>query len=709
MSEEVFEQLNIPAQQPIGFDVPEVFDRLPELAYNLWWSWSPEARRLFSFLGPERWTRYHNPIEVLIEMDPPHWYPLKNNEEFMALYSQVVQDFDEYMERKDNIDRDNYSEPVAYFSTEYGLHDCLPIYSGGLGVLSGDHMKSSSDLCLPLVGIGLLYRHGYFEQCIDADGTQHHVLPRIDFTRLPIQQVLNENGRPLIIDCPLRSDEVKLRVWKVQVGHLPIILLDSDFPGNPPELQPITGQLYVRERESRLCQEIILGVGGAIALDELGIEPGLWHMNEGHSVFMTSHRLRSLVNNGKSLQEAMDELADNTLFTTHTPVEAGHERYEKGLIEKYFDNYFSETGIAADEFMGLGDSGTDGDDQFNLTAFAIRAARRTNGVSQLHEEVTRDMWGDMLEGEELFSITNGVHAPTWLGYDVGDLLAAPEAPWREDDIQKMLENLESSEDKRLWAAHEYQKERLIRSARFILREQRSRHGQAPDELYKIQDIINKDALLIGFARRFATYKRANLLFRDFDRAKQLLQDSDRPVQIIYAGKAHPADKNGQGLIKGIYDYMADPDINGSIIFLENYDMSLAERLVQGVDIWLNSPRRPNEASGTSGMKAALNGVLNLSISDGWWAEGYNGNNGWVFGSEQDYDDLEHQDHEDATDLYETLENEVIPTFYERNEDGVPEGWVDMMRSSIQSVLPDFCSNRMVGQYDRQAYRELMKE
>ncbi len=706
MSEKPFDQLNISAQQPIGFDVPEVFDRLPELAYNLWWSWSPEARRLFSFLGPERWTRYRNPIEILIEMDPPHWYPLKNNEEFLALYTQVIQDFDEYMSRIDKMEKNDYSDPVAYFSTEYGIHDCLPIYSGGLGVLSGDHMKSSSDLCLPLVGVGLLYRHGYFEQCIDADGTQHHVLPRMDFSRLPIQQVLNNNGRPLIVDCPLRSAVVKLRVWKVQVGHLPILLLDSDFPGNPPELQPITGQLYVRERESRLCQEIVLGVGGAIALDKLGIDPGVWHLNEGHSVFLTTYRLRSRLNNGKSMQKALDELTENTLFTTHTPVEAGHERYEKSLVKKYFDDYWTETGISEEEFIKLGESGTDDRDQFNLTAFAIRSACRTNGVSKLHEEVTRQMWGDMLEGEELFSITNGVHAPTWLGYDMRDLLGTPEAPWRPDDIKKMTSSLDESSNKRLWDAHKYQKERLIRTARFILREQRSRHGQAPDELYKIQDIINDEALLIGFARRFATYKRANLLFRDFERAKRMLLDSERPVQIIFAGKAHPADKNGQGLIKEIYDYMSDPEINGSIIFLENYDMSLAERLVQGVDIWLNSPRRPNEASGTSGMKAALNGVLNLSISDGWWAEGYNGDNGWIFGSEQDYDDLEHQDHEDAVDLYQTLEDEVIPTFYDRNKDGVPERWIEMMRSSIKSVLPAFCSSRMVAEYDEQAYRKL---
>ncbi|MGM0380420.1 MAG: alpha-glucan family phosphorylase [bacterium] len=707
MSEKVFDQLNIPAQQPIGFDVPSAFERLPELAYNLWWSWSPEARRLFSFLGPERWTRYGNPIEILIEMDPPNWYPLKNNEEFMALYSQVVQDFDEYMSRDEDVPEDDYSDPVAYFSTEYGIHDCLPIYSGGLGVLSGDHMKSSSDLCLPLVGVGLLYRHGYFEQCIDADGTQHHVLPRIDFSRLPIQQVLNKNGRPMVINCPLRSEEVKLRVWKIQVGHVPIILLDSDFPGNPPELQPITGQLYVRERESRLCQEIVLGVGGAIALEKLGIEPSAWHLNEGHSVFLTSHRLQDQLNNGNTLEQAVDSLADNTLFTTHTPVEAGHERYDCELVEEYFQKFCDENNVSTDKFLDLGRAQSDSEDQFNLTAFAIRSARRTNGVSKLHEEVTRDMWGDLLEDDELFSITNGIHAPTWLGYDIRDLLVTPEAPWGEEGVEKMISTLEESSDKKLWAAHKYQKERLIRTSRFILREQRSRHGQSPDELYKIQDIIDKDALLIGFARRFATYKRANLIFRDFERTKKMLTDSEKPLQIIFAGKAHPADKQGQGLIREIYDYMSDPEVNGSIIFLENYDMSLASRLVQGVDVWLNSPRRPNEASGTSGMKAALNGILNLSISDGWWAEGYNGDNGWVFGAEKDYDDLEHQDHEDAVDLYETLENEVIPTFYDRNEKGIPTNWLRMMRSSIKSVLPAFCSSRMVGQYDEQAYRELM--
>ncbi|MFP4686984.1 MAG: alpha-glucan family phosphorylase, partial [bacterium] len=393
MNEELFKKLNIPAQQPIGIDVPDAFERLPELAYNLWWCWNPRAMRLFSFLGPERWTRYRNPIEVLMEMDTPHWYPLLNNEEFLALYSQVLQDFDEYMENSGNGDDFDYSGPVAYFSTEYGLHDCLPIYSGGLGVLSGDHMKAASDRGLPLVGVGLLYRHGYFEQCIDADGTQHHVLPRIDFSRMPVQPVLNKQGRPLVVKCPLRNDVVKLRVWKVQVGKIPVLLLDSDFAGNPPELQPITGQLYVRQREMRLCQEILLGVGGAITLEKLDIDPAVWHLNEGHSVFLATERLRKRGKNGGDFKQAIEDIAKNTLFTTHTPVTAGHERYSNELVQEYFKNFCDEMDISCDEFINLGRTESDSEDVFNLTAFALRVSCRTNGVSKLHEKVTSEMWG----------------------------------------------------------------------------------------------------------------------------------------------------------------------------------------------------------------------------------------------------------------------------------------------------------------------------
>lgn len=701
------QSLEFSARRPIELEVPDKFSKITDLVYNLWWSWSPEAMRMFSFLAPEVWTHYRNPLEVLMEMDPSQWYPLQNNEQFLSLYSEVIRDFEAYMEGSGTGDQHSYPGPVAYFSTEYGIHDSLPIYSGGLGVLSGEHIKSASDRHLPMVGVGLLYRNGYFEQCIDADGTQHHVLPRIDFTRLPVEQVLTDHGRPLVVECPLKDRTVNLRVWKVQVGHTPILLLDSDFAKNPPDLRPITGQLYVRKREMRLCQEIVLGVGGARALKDLNVDPAVWHLNEGHSVFLVTQRLREKSGNGIDFSGALEEMKEDTLFTTHTPVVAGHERYSTDLIQEYFADFCDEVGIEAEEFLRLGQTDVDSEEDFNLTAFAIRASKRTNGVSELHEEVTARMWESMLSEEDLFSITNGVHVPTWLGTDLRELMNVPALPWGESTLEDLVENLSQVSDKQLWEAHRFQKERLIRAVRENLQELRSRHGEAPGELAKIDQLLKPDSLIIGFARRFATYKRANLIFRDFERIRKLLTDSDRPVKLIFAGKAHPADEPGQDLIREIFDYQQHEALGDSIFFLENYNLSLATRLVQGADVWLNTPRRPNEASGTSGMKAAMNGVLNLSVIDGWWAEGYTGKNGWNIGDTEELDP-EERDHRDAQSLYETLENEVVPEFYRRNEAGLPEKWISRMRDAIRSAIPVFNTNRMVAEYEEKAYRSFLE-
>ncbi len=702
------DNLDLPSRRPIELEVPDEFNKLTDLAYNLWWSWSPKAMRLFSFLAPESWTHYRNPVELLMEMDPPHWYPLQNNEQFLSLYSEVIRHFETYLEGQSNGEEFDYPGPVAYFSTEYGIHDSLPIYSGGLGVLSGEHIKSASDRNLPLVGVGLLYRNGYFEQCIDADGTQHHVLPRIDFTRLPVQQVLDRHGHTLVVECPLKDEVLNLRVWKVQVGRNPILLLDSDFAQNPREMRPVTGQLYVRKREMRLCQEIALGVGGARALEALSIEPSVWHLNEGHSVFLMTERLRGNSDNRSEFSKHLEELSKNTLFTTHTPVVAGHERYSTDLITEYFENFCEENVIDRNEFSELGQSEADSSDEFNLTAFAIRSSALTNGVSDLHEKVTAEMWPDLLDGEKLFSITNGVHLPTWLGTDFRELLNVPSLPWSNEDFSRMIEKLEKITDNQLWEAHQFQKERFIRAVRLNLQELKSRHGEAPGELSKIDNLLSKDSLIIGFARRFATYKRADLIFRDKTRLKQLLEQSERPVKLIFAGKAHPADKPGQQLIEQIFDYQQNGELTDSVIFLENYNLGLATRLVQGVDVWLNTPRRPNEASGTSGMKAALNGVLNLSVIDGWWAEGYNEKNGWTVGETEELAP-EEMDERDAGSLYERLENEVIPEFNRRNEQELPEEWIQRMRSAIRSVLPVFNTNRMVADYERLAYRKLCRE
>lgn len=700
---------NIPCRRLIEIDVPDEFNRIPDLAYNLWWSWTPRARRLFSFMEPERWIRYRNPIEILLEMDNPHWKPLLKNDEFHSIYNRVMEDFDDYMDPGNNERLDEFGGGnIAYFSTEFGLHDAIPIYSGGLGVLSGDHLKSASDRNLPLVGVGLYYRNGYFRQYLDQDGTQHHMFPQLDFSRMPVERVLNSNGQPLTVNCPLKQWQVKLNVWKFQVGRISLILLDSNNESNPPELQPITSQLYVRDREMRLCQEIILGVGGSRALREIGIEPAVWHLNEGHSVFLITDRLRNFQEQGMSFEEARANIQEDTLFTTHTPVPAGHEIYDRNLVEEYFDHVFDDLGYDFESFYSLGINEVQDSNAFNLTALSMRFSGRNNAVSKLHSDISNNMWGHLLDEEDgtVFPITNGVHSPTWLGYDIRDLLNVPETCWDEEQCQHLVERLEAVSDEELWGAHERQKDRLIRIARDRIREQKARHGEEPDELSKVKNMIDSDDLLIGFARRFATYKRADMIFRDFDRIKQIMLDADRPVRVMFAGKAHPADNQGKELIKRIYELMNHSELSDHITFIENYNMYIASLMVQGVDVWLNTPRRPNEASGTSGMKAALNGVLNFSIVDGWWAEGYNGDNGWNIGHGNEFEDKQRQDHEDAQDFYRTLEEEVVPAFYDRDDNDLPIRWIEMMRSSISSVVPRFGTNRMVRDYEEKAYKPL---
>jgi starch phosphorylase len=556
--------------------------------------------------------------------------------------------------------------------------------------------------------MGLLYRHGYFQQTINADGLQQHTYPDFDFNRLPLRPVATATGREVIIRLPMPGRDVAAKVWLAQVGRVPLLLLDTELPENHPADRSITNILYVSGREIRLVQELLLGMGGVRALEALGSDPCVWHLNEGHSAFLQLQRWRSLKAKGLSTEEAWQTISRNSVFTTHTPVPAGNEQFAPRLIEKYLDPWCEETEVSRDHLLDLGRA-HDGDDSFNLTALGIKSSSFVNGVSRLNAEVASKMWRHLLptEGEELpiKPITNGVHSSTWIGLEIRALLEEHLGRnWQDLLLQpERWEAIRQIPPKEIWAAHQAQKERLGRFTRQSLRIQLARHGGSPDELRAIDGLFDRNALTIGFARRFATYKRANLIFSDLERLKALLGNEQRPLQIIFAGKAHPADMPGQELIQSIFQLSRSEHLAGRVFFLENYDMRMGAILTQGVDIWLNTPRRPLEASGTSGQKAAANGGLNFSILDGWWPEGYNGKNGWVIGSEQSYDNEEQQDHTDADSFYSTLESAILPLYYTRDRDDVPLDWSTRMKESIATLTAKFSASRMVRDYVEMAY------
>lgn len=693
-------------------ELPRQVSGLRELAYNLWWAWNPHARRLFSHINPSLWAIYRNPVELLINIEPHHWEELLEDEIFMTMYQSVMRDFNRYVNARETWFSRNYPNyrggPFVYFSTEYGLHESLRTYSGGLGVLSGDHCKSASDLGLPFVAVGLLYKSGYFEQEIEPDGRQQHFYPAYDFSRLPILPVLGDNGRHLHVEVPLGDRTVQVRVWVARIGRISLLLLDTDTPRNNPADRPITGQLYVGGREMRICQEIILGVGGVRVLEALNIQPACWHMNEGHCAFLGFERLRKLIADGAKLGEAIREVAKTSLFTTHTPVPAGNEQFDLGLVRKYLTPFSAEIGVPVDELLALGQE----HGQFNLTVLAIRFSSYRNGVSKLHSVVSNKMWSHLQPtgksaAKLIQSITNGIHTETWLGFRMADLFDKYLTPaWRENLLDELFwkRGVPNIPDEELWNVHQLQKEALILFARSQIRAQLARHGASPDELRGVDELLDPQILTIGFARRFATYKRADLLFHDFERLRAILRHPERPVQILFAGKAHPADKPGQELIRRIFEISRHSDLRGRIVFLENYNMRIARMLVQGVDVWLNNPRRPHEASGTSGMKAACNGAPNFSIADGWWCEAADhGKNGWTIGEGKELADPAEQDAHDSASLYDLLENEIAPRFYKRNSDGLPVDWIKTMKASIATITPRFSTARMVRDYVQDGY------
>ncbi len=703
-------------------DLPERIGRLNELAYNLWWAWNPDAINLYKSLNHNLWdTVSHNPVELLQSISLNVLRSAAEDPEYLANYDKVMADFDAYMNSTDTWFHRNYpnmkDKAIAYLSFEFGLHESIPAYAGGLGILAGDHLKESSDMGLPLNAIGFIYNQGYFVQKISEDGWQETSNFYLDFNKLPIIPLYYEDGRKVMISVTLPGRDIHARIWKIQVGRNSLYLMDTTIDENSPYDQQLTAKLYTADLDTRISQEILLGIGGVRLMRELGINPNVWHMNEGHAAFLSLERCREIVASGKTFEEAAEIVRKNDVFTTHTPVPAGNDRFPMWLMEKYFSKMWGELGLTSDQFLDLGKETTTWGDQFTMPILALKLSERSNGVSKLHGEVSRAMWHFLwpdrkVEEVPISHVTNGVHSHTWVSRRMGmvfDQYLGTE--WRDnlDDVE-MWKKVEDIPDEVLWEVRRHQKRQLnsyiARSARRVW-VTGSKH---PVQIIAGGVLLEPDALTIGFARRFPTYKRGNLILRDYERLLRLLNNTDRPVQFVFSGKAHPADEAGKLILQQLYRAIKDAHTGGRMVFLEDYNMDIARHLVSACDVWMNTPRRPMEASGTSGMKAAMNGALNFSVLDGWWAEGYNGKNGWAIGTEQEYDSTEAQDDADALSLYETLENEIVPLYYDRKDIAAPsKGWMKMMKNAISTLSPMYSTRRMVGDYVRNMYIPAMEE
>ena len=703
-------------------DLPERIGRLNELAYNLWWAWNPDAINLYKSLNHNLWdTVSHNPVELLQSISLNVLRSAAEDPEYLANYDKVMADFDAYMNSTDTWFHRNYpnmkDKAIAYLSFEFGLHESIPAYAGGLGILAGDHLKESSDMGLPLNAIGFIYNQGYFVQKISEDGWQETSNFYLDFNKLPIIPLYYEDGRKVMISVTLPGRDIHARIWKIQVGRNSLYLMDTTIDENSPYDQQLTAKLYTADLDTRISQEILLGIGGVRLMRELGINPNVWHMNEGHAAFLSLERCREIVASGKTFEEAAEIVRKNDVFTTHTPVPAGNDRFPMWLMEKYFSKMWGELGLTSEQFLDLGKETTTWGDQFTMPILALKLSERSNGVSKLHGEVSRAMWHFLwpdrkVEEVPISHVTNGVHSHTWVSRRMGmvfDQYLGTE--WRDnlDDVE-MWKKVEDIPDEVLWEVRRHQKRQLnsyiARSARRVW-VTGSKH---PVQIIAGGVLLEPDALTIGFARRFPTYKRGNLILRDYERLLRLLNNTDRPVQFVFSGKAHPADEAGKLILQQLYRAIKDAHTGGRMVFLEDYNMDIARHLVSACDVWMNTPRRPMEASGTSGMKAAMNGALNFSVLDGWWAEGYNGKNGWAIGTEQEYDSTEAQDDADALSLYETLENEIVPLYYDRKDIAAPsKGWMKMMKNAISTLSPMYSTRRMVGDYVRNMYIPAMEE
>jgi starch phosphorylase len=668
--------------------VPGTFGRLYDLAHNLWWSWDARARQMWSAVDEARWRANRNPLSLLGTVELERWAQMAHDPVFRAAYDDVIDRFDAYLRESNTWYSMNHAGAadggIAYLSAEFGVHATLPFYSGGLGVLAGDHAKAASDLGLPLVGVSLFYRRGYFRQEVDREGGQQHQYHELELTRRPVRPVLDAAGRHLVIEIDLPDRSVAAMAWRIDVGRVPLVLLDTDIEDNHPADRPITHALYVYNREARLTQELVLGIGAVRILEALRIVPAVWHINEGHAALSLLERM------GKGHTQA--EVAANSVFTLHTPVPAGNEVFDPELVRGYAA--VALPNVPWETARGLATA--PGDGGFNLSALAIRLTAKTNGVSKRHAEVASADWRDV-SGRPIAAITNAVHLPTWTGANVSDLWQDVLGEhWRSMlDDPNAVTKIRDVPDAVLWGAHMAQKRTMSRELRARLLRQAARQGVPAPALRHLMEGMAPEPLTVVFARRFASYKRAGLLFTDEDRLHSILTSSERPIQVIFAGKAHPADKKGQDLIRAVMATAVEGRLSDHIFYIENYHMELARFLVAGADIWLNNPRPPMEASGTSGMKAAANGAINLSVLDGWWIEGYNGANGWGWEGGSDSDD--------ATRIYDILEHEAAPLYYDVDDAGVPHGWVALMKESMASLVPPFSATRMLIDYMNKAY------
>jgi len=697
--------------------LPKKLKRLGELAYNLWWAWNPDVIELFRRLDSDVWEQSrHDPVKLLGMVDQDKLKAAAEDEGFLSHLQRTCEAFDRYMIeprwfQKEHADQQDMR--IAYFSAEFGITDCLPIYSGGLGVLSGDHLKSASDLGLPLVAVGLLYSHGYFRQYLNADGWQQEVYPRCDYyANSPVQIHCRDDGTPFTIELEMFDHKITVQIWKVQVGRVTLYLLDTNVPSNRPPDREITARLYGGDLEMRIKQEILLGIGGIRALSAIGQSPTVCHINEGHAAFLALEKIRQLTEaGGVSFDEAREASTPSNVFTTHTPVPAGNDTFPPTLIDKYFSAYYSSLGLSRKQFLELGRRNPKDDHEpFCMTILAIKLSAYCNGVSKLHGQISRRLWQylwpELPEQEiPIAHITNGVHTASWTSKDMVGLLDRYLGPrWREDPADGQVWNrILKIPDSELWRTHERRRERLVGFARRRLEAQLLRRGATKTEVKQAQEVLDPEVLTIGFARRFATYKRGGLLFHNVERLTEILCNDKHPVQLIFAGKAHPRDTEGKDVIRRIIHVARDERLRRKIVFLEDYDLNVGRYLVQGADIWLNTPRRPLEASGTSGMKVACNGGLNISILDGWWDEAFKIENGWAVGAGEEYDDPNYQDQVESQSIYDALEKEIVPNFYDRGPDGLPRNWIARMKASMTDICSQFNTHRMVRDYTEQSY------
>jgi starch phosphorylase len=702
--------MQISQEIPNHFSLPRRIARLGPLAYNLWWVWTPEAQMLFALIDKTLWNDlFHNPVAFLKRVDRAKLNAVTNDRYYLDLYDRVMRNLDIYMKGENTWFIKHYpaqsDKKIAYFSFEFGLHESLPVYAGGLGVLSGDHLKEASDMGIPLTGIGFVYIEGYFTQKITEDGWQETRTNVLNLEEMPIIPLFTEDGAPLSVQVELPGRCVSARIWKVQVGRVSLYLLDTNMDTNSKADLSLTSRLYSGDLEVRISQEILLGMGGVRALRLLGEKPTIWHMNEGHSGFLTLERIREFMKDGMTFEESREKIRKTNIFTTHTPVPAGNDQFPIYLMDKFFSKTWGELGLTREQFLELGSNTESWGEMFSMPVLALKLSDHRNAVSELHGQVSRKMWNFLWPNVKeddvpITHITNGVHVSTWLARRMRllyDRYLGPDWQQKMDD-PKVWQAIDDIPDVELWAVRRHLKRKMVTFAN-----ERARKMWQSGSVHSVQVIaggvlLDPYSLTIGFARRFATYKRANLILTDFDRLMRLINNTSMPVQIIFAGKAHPADEPGKLLIQQVYRSVKDSRTGGRVVFLGDYDMNVARYLVQGVDVWMNTPRRPNEASGTSGEKAAMNGVINFSVLDGWWREGYNGENGWAIGGDSDLDDDSQQDALDAEDLYTKLENEIIPLFYRRSADNLPNDWIAKLKETIKSLGPQFNTRRMLNEY-----------